>query len=389
MKLLITLNKFGLVVLSSIILTACSSNSNSGFVAAPMVYDQGFALHKNIKVETEQTIFYLDDSAKMFVEQTIGKVKKPTDKMKELIYSVFDRSKMNLLYQGEANTVASETFYAKAANCLSMSIMMYALANEAGFDVTFQEIMVPEYWTRRQGYSLLNGHINLRISPRVPPHIFSFRRPRYNVDFDPQYTRYSLPNRVASKQDVMAMFYNNIGADALVKHDYDKAYVYFREATLYKPKFQSAWINLGILYRHKGFFDKAEEAYRYALYLDGKSLTAAENLAYLYYHTNRQKEADDIMVNVRNKRKKNPYYHLNLGEEQFEKANWQQALAHFRKALTLDRNKHEIYYGLAKTYYEIGEVAESQRYLKIAKNKATNDHLESRYQSKLNFLHDL
>ena len=64
--------------------------------------------------------------------------------MEALIYGVFDRSKMNLLYRGDANTLASETFNNRAANCLSLSIMMYALATEAGFDVKFQEIMVPD-----------------------------------------------------------------------------------------------------------------------------------------------------------------------------------------------------------------------------------------------------
>ena len=72
-----------------------------------------------------------------------------------------------------------------------------------------------------------------------------------------------------------------------------------------------------------------------------------------------------------------------------EQKHWDQALAHFRNALALDRGKHEVYFGLARAYFEIGELQQSERYLKLAKNKAGNKFDEDRYQSKLEFLSNL
>jgi hypothetical protein len=43
--------------------------------------------------------------------------------------------------------------------------MTYALARELGFGVRFQDKDMPEYWTIREGQSLLNGHINYRFYP--------------------------------------------------------------------------------------------------------------------------------------------------------------------------------------------------------------------------------
>jgi Flp pilus assembly protein TadD len=270
-----------------------------------------------------------------------------------------------------------------------MSIMTYALATEAGFDVDFQEIMIPEYWTRRAGFSLLNGHINLNMLAPHDPNVFVFNTRSYQVDFDPQSSRRGLPKKVVSKENIVSMFYNNKGADAVLRKDYVSAYAYFRAALLLQPSFHSAWINLGILYRLSHYFPQAESAYHHALVLKSDSLTALENLAYLYTVTGRNEEATEILAKVEEQRNSNPYYHVNLGEQEMEQKHWDQALAHFRKALSLDRGKHEVYFGLARVYFEIGELQQSERYLKQAKNTANNKQDEQRYQSKLEFLSSL
>ncbi|MDU0352878.1 tetratricopeptide repeat protein [Paraglaciecola aquimarina] len=372
-------------------LAACQSTVEKASIEVPQFYDQGFSHEHQYVVESEEEIFKLDDIAKAYVHNTIEGINEPKEQMSALVHAVFDRSQMNLLYRGDANTLASETFHNQAANCLSLSIMMYSLAKEAGFNVDFQEIAVPETWTRRSGYSLLNGHINLRLSasPSKEENTFYLRNQSYQVDFDPQSSREMLSKRIVSKQNVIAMFYNNKGADALLKNDFNQAYAYFRAALSMKPTFQAAWINLGILYRHLDFFEQAEDAYKFALELDPNSLTTWENLAYLYKFTDREDQANKIFARVERKRRKNPYYYVNLGEEQIERKNWNEALVHFRKALSLDRNRHEIYYGLAQVYFQIGEMQQSERYLKLARNNTNNKQTEQLYQTKLDNLRAL
>lgn len=354
-----------------------------------LLYDQGFSGFSQINIESEQQVFLLDETAKAFVASTIEPMNNKFDQMEALVKAIFGRSKLNLLYQGDANTVANDTFHSQAANCLSMSIMTYALAIEAGFDVDFQEIMIPEYWTRRAGFSLLNGHINLKMLAPHDPNVIIFNTRGYQVDFDPQSSRRGLPKKVVSKKAVLSMFYNNKGADAVLQKDYVTAYTYFREALVIKPNFHSAWINLGILYRLNHYYPQAESAYHHALALNPDSLTAMENLAYLYTVTGRNEDAGEILAKVENQRNNNPYYHVNLGEQEMEQKHWDQALAHFRRALALDRGKHEVYFGLARAYFEIGELQQSERYLKQARNTARNKRDEEKYQSKLEFLTSL
>ena len=377
------------VLTSCIILLFCSACQTRVVHIPPsdaLLYDQGFSGFSAIDIESEQQVFELDENAKAFVKSTIGHLDNKIDQMEVLVKAIFDRSELNLLYQGDANTTASNTFRSQAANCLSMSIMTYSLATEAGFDVDFQEIIIPEYWTRRAGFSLLNGHINLKMLAPKQANVIEFNRPSYQVDFDPQSSRRGLPKKVVSKKAVLSMFYNNKGADAMLQKDYVTAYAYFREALLIKPNFHSAWINLGIVYRLAGYFPQAAKAYQHALVIKPESLTAMENLAYLYAFTGREEESKEILTRVENQRNSNPYYHVDLGEQEMEQKHWDQALEHFRKALALDRSKHEVYFGLARAYFQIGELQLSERYLKRAKNKAPNKQDEDRYQSKLEFL---
>jgi tetratricopeptide (TPR) repeat protein len=370
--------------------SACTTLDDSQIPAAKsLLYDRGFSGFKKVPIETEQQIFYLGDDAKVFVKSIIEGKDRKTDQMGALVHAIFARSDLNLLYQGDANTNANDTFHARAANCLSMSIMTYALAEEAGFKVDFQEIMIPEYWTRQDGFSLINGHINLTLIAPTYPDVFELNPRTYQVDFDPQSTRRGLPKRIVDKKTVLAMFYNNKGADAFLNKDFKTAYAYFRAAVLIKPRFQSAWINLGILYRLNNYYVQAENAYQHALLLNPDSLTALENLAHLYNYTDREAQAQEILDEVANRRTNNPFYHVNLGQQKIEQKHWDEALAHFRKALALDRSKHQVYFGLARVYFEIGELQKSHRYLKLAKHKTNNRQDAERYQHKIAFLNSL
>jgi hypothetical protein len=95
-----------------------------------------------------------------------------------------------------------------------------------------QDIEIPEYWTIRVGQSLLNGHINLQILPSSSRKRTQFFMQGFEVDFDAQATREHFPKTLLKLNQVVAMFHNNNGADALLKKDYVKAYAYFRSAFL-------------------------------------------------------------------------------------------------------------------------------------------------------------
>lgn len=375
-----------LLVLLSLMLSGCASHSQKVVVnPQPFLADEIFEGYQHVAVESESKVFALTPQMRSFVDRQILRVDDPKTRIRKLVKGIFDHSNMNLLYDSSANTTAAQTFENRIANCLSMSIMTYAMADYANMDVTFQDVDIPEFWTRNQGYSMLNGHINLKIMPRNEHSTIFIRRAGMEVDFDPQSFRIKFPAREISKQQVLAMFYNNKASDYLVDQDYAAAYAYLRSAVSTAPALSEAWVNLGVLYRLKGELQRAEQAYQQAIALDG-SLTAKENLAHLYNMTGRRDMAEAILTRIERRRLDNPFYHYLLAEEQFDQAHWRQAIEYYRKALSLDRDQHEFYYGLAKAYYQLGDLSATERYLKMAKRRSLYDQDEQRYQSKLNLL---
>ncbi|WP_026376764.1 transglutaminase-like domain-containing protein [Aestuariibacter salexigens] len=351
--------------------------------------DKAFKDYVLYRLETPEQIFALDDDAKAFVKDVIREIDEPSERMEALVDSIFDRSEFNLLYKNAANTTATDTFHNRAANCLSMSIMTYAMAREAGFEVRFQDIKIPEYWTRREGFSLLNGHINLVIYPQDEPNMVRLLNTGLVVDFDPQTTRNHFPKQIARKKTIISMFYNNKGADALLDGSYSKAYAYFREAIKVDPSFDSPFVNLGFLYRLNEHYELAEKAYKQAISIDEDNLTAWENLAMLYEYTGDMQLANQIKERVHHKRDDNPFYHFILGEQELDTGHVEDAIRHYRRALALDSSRHEIYFGMAKAFMALGDEERSRYYIEIAKRRAKTDQDQERYQGKLDLLSQL
>ena len=366
------------------LLSACQSTKKNSVDAAPtLLNDSLFPSHHLFPVESIDDIFYLGEDARIFAEKAVYEKSITQKNVKGLVKAIFDHSDYGMLYRNSANTTADSTFNNRAANCLSLSIMTYALAEHVGLTATFYEVDIPEYWTRREGYSLLNGHINMRVSMPSDNQVASVGGSWADVDFDPQMLRNYFPRRPVSKNKIVSMYYNNKGADALVANSYTRAYSYFRAAAILSPELQQSWVNLGVLYRMVDAYDQAEITYKHALSINDENLTAWENLSILYTHQDRKEESMHITQMVEAKRKNNPFYHYILGEQAFESGDVMAAIVHYRKGLKLDNARHEILFGMAKAYHELGDISEAQRFLERAVRNSPNEQEKQRYSSKL------
>ena len=265
--------------------------------------------------------------------------------------------------------------------------MAYAIAKEAKLDVAFQRVSVPEYWVRNGRVNMLTGHINLTVLPPKPSHPTLFlERTSIEIDFDPFVNKKSFPKHKIYKNTVLAMFYNNIGANAMINGDYITAYAYLKKATETDPLFSSAWGNLGILYRFKGYQQNAIDTYRYAINLNHNNLTAMANLSMLLHLSGRYEEARLLDAHIMRKRANNPYYYGLLGDEKLYNGAYHEAINHYKKAIKLNQNIHEFYFGLAKIYYLLHDVDKAESYMKKAIKKNRSAQLNQQYIAKLNIL---
>jgi tetratricopeptide (TPR) repeat protein len=371
-------------------LFSCQSNNysvNSNTPVESLYLDQNFDIPISFKLESEQEVFMLDDAMLAVVENDINTTQDSKKKAMKLLNHIFSKEKIDLSYSGNANLTAREAYHSQTANCMSLTIMAYALAKEANLVVDFQQVDVPEYWVRNGQYNLLTGHVNLLIKPSEHPerHVV-YGNNNIQIDFDPFVVKETFSKRVITKNTVLAMYYNNKGGQALVDEEYDTAYQYFKAATLTDNNFSAAWGNLAVLYRLTDNLSMAERAYRYAVEIGPRNLTALKNLALLLRIQQKYEEADDIDNRLLIKRIKNPYYHAVLADEAYYKHDYRTALKHYKKAVRLNKNIHELYFGMAKTLYQMNRLPEAERALKKALSLNKFESTENQYIAKLNFL---
>jgi tetratricopeptide (TPR) repeat protein len=376
-----------------IVLALCSCQSDSKlkqetfYVDKTLHLDQQFPLYESIKIETQEEVFALDNQMRLMVKKKLMTERDIKKRSMKLLKHIFDQDNVALAYSSSANVSAIDAYHNQKANCLSLTIMAYALAKEADLDIKFQDVKIPEYWVRNGKYNMLTGHVNLVIiKPKNPNAQVVFGSNILTIDFDPFVVKKSFPKTIISQSYVLAMFYSNKGAQALVNKEYTKAYAYFRAATTTAPNFSAAWANLGILYRMNGYKNVAMKSYRYAVYVDAKNYTAMANLSLLLDDIIDKKELINIRKILKERRDRNPYYYALLADEAFYLGNNRQALIYFNKAIRLNKYAHEFYFGLAKVYYAMNENKKAQNAMSKAISYNRVESIDTVYLAKLNFL---
>ncbi|WNC70340.1 hypothetical protein RI845_09410 [Thalassotalea nanhaiensis] len=377
-----------------LLLSGCSSNQATPHVVdvdtSDLLYDEAFPEHSTFTIETEKQIYALDDEMYDFVHSHLMQKDDPFIRAKLLLTKLFYRSPEKLQYLSGANLTAQQAFHQNTANCLSLTILAYALARESNLDIKFQEVIIPEYWIREGSYNMLTGHVNLKVvGDAKTQYKIVWGRNETTIDFDPYAVKKHFPKNIISKNRVTAMYYNNKGAQALVDDELSLAYAYFKASIIQEHDFSPVWGNLGLLYKKVGLTDYAEQAYLASVKFNNKNYNAWNNLAILVTEQEKYEEATKIYSYIHKARMKNPYYHALLGEEAFYNGDYKLSINHYKKAKTMSDREHEFYFGLARSYYKLGDYKQSEYYLLKAKRYANFKDLEDKYQSKLNLLSKL
>lgn len=337
------------------------------YQANTLLFDSHFPNYSDYVLETEEDIFYIDKAVAAKARNLIFRRNNLKNKSQELVDFLFDEEYINLQYDDSANYTAQEAIENKRANCITLTILAFSLAKHSQILAQFQDVDVPEYWNRTGQYSLLTGHVNLVLkSPQVnfrDDSINLFSQNTYVVDFDPLINSQKFPSRYVNKTWVMAMFYNNKGAQALMHGNQGLAYAYFKQAVTVASDYAPSWVNLAVLFRQNSLLDKAKNIYEHAINLDPKNYAAISNLAIVLRKLNNSQQADELMKKLHKIRYKNPFYHKALGDNALYQKRYELAKEYYEQAIELDDQKHEFYYGLAKAYVGLNNKAKAKKLL--------------------------
>jgi len=296
-----------------------------------------------------------------FLERYILPYSDPETRLNLLTLAVTSSGVLGFDYDEARTLTAAQAFDTRSGNCIGFANMMIALARGAGLEADYQEVFRRPEWTSREDTLLLIKHINVVVSsPR-----YSYVIDVSGVEIRPSERRRIIPDPYAK-----ALYYNNIGAEALLGDELPTAWAYLVTAIDTQPDLPDPWINLGVVYGRNEQLNEAELVYQTALQIDHSEYSAMNNLYEVYLVQENTEAAEDLRVKVEKYREKNPYYLMKLSEDSLEMGQYEESIKLLQRAIKKKDNDHILYFAMAKTQYLSGQTVAAQNSLHRARELA-------------------
>ncbi len=147
-----------------------------------------------------------------------------------------------------------------------------------------------------------------------------------------------------SDQQALALYYNNLGAEALVRRETEHDVGLILKSIKLWPEHSDSWNKIGAVFRRLGETRLAELSYRRALRHDGNNYSALANLIQFFIGEGRQTEAGQFIARVNRYYRENPYYYY-LARLGFSQGNYEAARDFLDQAIDLKPDDPELYRG--------------------------------------------
>ena len=296
---------------------------------------------------------FLSDELKEQLDSYIGYVRDDRKRVELLQDFLYDEANLGIIYSAEKTHTAMELYNARSGNCLSAMNLYVAMARHLGIEARFQRVDVQPSWDKRGGLLVLSQHIN--ATGRFDQTI------RYVADFTPEIALQQLTSKVISDTQARALYFNNLGVEALVAHNYEGAIAYFKNALFLDPENAIAWNNVGAAFNRIGDRALAQYSYRTAFELDGNSATAIANLAKFYHAQGDTRRARAYELAIERFNAMNPYYHYAQGHVAYGEGDLALARKAFERALALKEEEPDFYVALGRIYFEQGDLVAARK----------------------------
>lgn len=132
------------------------------------------------------------------------------------------------------------------------------------------------------------------------------------------------------------------------------------------PYNELAWFNLGAAYQGLKLYEKAIDAYEYALVIDEKFDYAYRNIGDAYIRLRKYKEAIEALEKVLEISKPEEVIYEAIGHCYDRLHNYAQARFHYRKASHLNPEDSKLFYKMAHTYFSEGQWNSAAKQLETA-----------------------
>lgn len=264
-------------------------------------------------------------------------------------------------YNENDTLTATEAFNARHGNCIAFANLLVAMARGAGLNARYHEVLIPPEWSSHEDTFIVSKHINVVIQTR---------NGLFEIDISGRKLRDNMTRRFLQDNEAAALYFNNLGAQALLGSDLATAHAYLVRAIRTAPAMADAWSNLGVVLTRNEQFSDAELAYRTALGLDPGDRTALANLYDLKLLQEDFAAAEKLQARVERYRKENPYYLLRLSKEAIEQQRFEESIDLLSKAIIKKQDDPDLHIALARSHLLAGNRAAAELSLGRARELA-------------------
>ncbi|MGO4891342.1 tetratricopeptide repeat protein [Flavobacterium sp. W21_SRS_FM6] len=384
----------GLILLTTwsfLLLVGCSSVTKQQVsilpVPAPLTLPSlNTEIFDPISVPTKKDIFALTEKQKTDFLRYYHDPKNQQTQGHIRLFDYLDTFVNDFGFRG-ATLRASEALFLKTGNCLSLAIVTKALADVVNLETAFQRVHSAPVYARNSRLMTLSSHVRTFIyDPNFAPpaSVIVVRRPSIIIDYFP--SRSDVTGVRVSQADFMAMYYQNVAAEALLNKQLDHAYSLLQKGLSFNPLNTETLNTLAVTFNRAGDPNQAEVLYQFMLDNGLASGNVISNYVALLQSQGREIEVTALEQKVDAIDDDNPYRWIDLGEQAFAENSFTLANKYYKKAENIAPYLHEAYFGLAKSYYQLGRQNLSEKALTRAIELTYNTVDKSLYEAKLHTL---
>lgn len=299
--------------------------------------------------------FELDEEIIQLLEASYKPGPNELRRIEQVLDIIFRRR--NLQYSLTPTRNAVETFRAREGNCLSFVNLFVGIARYQRLAPFYVEVTDYQRWNYREGLVVSRGHIvaGMYVKGELRTYDFLPYRTKSYKDFKP------IDDLTAA-----AHYYNNLGAEALLAGDTERALAQLTIAHRIAPSFVKSLNNLGVAHARRGETDEAIATYRRGLQIDADNVALLTNLARAYQDAGRTEEAMATIQRVEVSNNTNPFFFIYQGDLALAQGKLDTALEYMAEALRRDSEVPEVHLGLVKVYMAMGDLKRARHHLSRA-----------------------
>lgn len=369
------------VLLFAIMLGACATTPVTQRTGDLYRDDLFAAPSERIRVDS---VFALSDDMKRYLRGEIASQLLAKGARRGLIDALYDKTQLKLEYDAEMTRNASQTFAARAGNCLSLVIMTSAFAKEMGLPVRYQRVFVDDTWSRSGDMYFASSHVNLTLGiGHIGDRILDEQTAPMTIDFLPAEDIRGRRMRTIGEETIVAMYMNNRAVESLAQGQLNNAYWWARKAIEHDPRFLSSYNTLGVIYRRHGNLQEAERILNHVLELEPGNTLVMSNLALVFNDQGRVAESKALTRKLEQLQPYPPFHFFNLGLTAMRNNDFKAAKDLFAKEVDRDAYYHEFRFWLGAAYLSLGEIEQARTQLALAMESSTTRKEHELYAAKL------